>query len=284
VKYIPLLDRYCNECTKGTTKYYSFVDNDYISPALLQNIITNTEFKGATGWIGTYSGSTPNAKASFGAEVEAVYGRFNNSNFSSVVDELSNGAYDSDNKYESYLKVTFPANGSADKAILLNTGFYDNRSLIKQISYGEEWYFNADIVNSDGATVNAFTNFDFALREVSFDPTKGSYVLGNIWATLSDETKQIDGETVHFFKFNSEDQKNTSGYADVEIPEKDFKKKEIKLVITPKNNSAKTTYYIKNMQLFELVLNDETKIIKPGDIDIEGVIKTTYRFFPAAYV
>ena len=281
-KYIPLLDRYCNEYTKGTTKYYGFVDNDYNSPALLQNVITNTDFKGTTGWVGTYFGSTPNAKANFGAEVETVYGRFNSNNFSSVVDELSNGTYDDDsNDYSTYLKVVFPAYGSTDKAILLNTGFYDNRTLIKQVDYDEKWYFNADIVDNTGKPLDVFNDFDFKLREVSFNPTSGSYILGDVWAECTQET--IDGNAVHLLKFNSKE-KTSGEYADVKTSEKDFKKKEIKLVITPKSNNTKTTYYIKDMQLFELILNDESKIIKPGDIDIEGVIKTTYRFFPAAYV
>lgn len=283
-KYIPLLDRYCNEYTKGTTEYYGFVDNDYNSPTLLQNVITNTDFKGTTGWVGTYSGDASNAKSTYGATIEPVYGEFISNKFSSVVEQLSNGTYSSTSDYQSYLKVTFPKAENGNQGILINTGFYDNRTLIGEVDYNEEWYFNADIVDDSGATVNAFTNFDFALREVSFDPAKGNYVLGDIWATLSDETKQINGETIHFLKFNSESKKSASGYANVKIPEKDFKKKEVKLVITPKSNNAKTTYYIKDMQLFELILNDESKIIKPGDIDIEGVTKTTYRFFPAAYV
>jgi hypothetical protein len=32
------------------------------------------------------------------------------------------------------------------------------------------------------------------------------------------------------------------------------------------------------------VLNDNAEIIKPGDLETEGVIKTTYRFFPALEV
>jgi hypothetical protein len=90
-KYIPALDRYCNIYYKNDEKYYGFVDNDYKSPALLQNVITNTDFKGTTGWVGTYSGETDNAKNTYGAIVESVYGEFDpnksdDNKFSSVLE------------------------------------------------------------------------------------------------------------------------------------------------------------------------------------------------------
>jgi hypothetical protein len=162
-KYVPLLERYCNEYTKNGKQYYGFKESTYISPALVQNIITNADFSGSAGWVGTYTNIKPNvntqanAKASFGVKAEPVYGRFvranssgNTNKFSSVIEELGTDAYDVDNDYKSYLKVTFPERGTNEDGILINTGFFDNRTIIQKVSYGEEWYFNPVFFNSVG--------------------------------------------------------------------------------------------------------------------------------------
>jgi hypothetical protein len=65
-------------------------------------MVTNTEFKGTTGWVGTYycnpARGEPNKKNKYGITIEAVYGRFRPTKeggvFSSVADELANGDYD----------------------------------------------------------------------------------------------------------------------------------------------------------------------------------------------
>jgi hypothetical protein len=129
----------------------------------VKNIITNADFSGSAGWVGTYTNITPNvnakenAKAEFGVRVEPVFGRFigiNGSNstkkFSSVVEELGTGAYSVKNNYKSYLKITFPERGDNEDGILINTGFFDNRTTIQKVSYGEEWYFNPVFFNSTG--------------------------------------------------------------------------------------------------------------------------------------
>jgi hypothetical protein len=75
--YVPLLKKYCNiyEDMAGI-RYYSYVDSNYNSPSLIQDMITNGDFSGIKGWTGTYVGNEPNAKTRYGAEVESVYGKF----------------------------------------------------------------------------------------------------------------------------------------------------------------------------------------------------------------
>jgi aconitase B len=36
------------------------------------------------------------------------------------------------------------------QSVLINTGFYDNRTLIGEVDYDEEWYFEPTILVSDG--------------------------------------------------------------------------------------------------------------------------------------
>jgi hypothetical protein len=137
------LDKYCNKfyIKNNESNYiyseadevYGFIDNIYTSPTFVQNVIANTEFKGTTGWVGTYSGRTPNAKSTYGVTVESVYGRFDEDTkvFYSVTDDLQSGVYGEDKTYTPYLKIVVPKKGEFDSPILLNTGFYDKRIAIE---------------------------------------------------------------------------------------------------------------------------------------------------------
>jgi hypothetical protein len=55
---------------------------------LVTNIITNADFKGNTGWIGTYFGNDKNYKNLVGAKVESICGRFVSRKFQSAMDDL----------------------------------------------------------------------------------------------------------------------------------------------------------------------------------------------------
>lgn len=274
-EYVPLLDRYCNKfyvkSSEANHDYsndeeiYGFIHNEYNSPTLVQNVITNTEFKSTAGWVGTYSGRTPNAKQNYGVVVEPAYGRFVGKDFSSVIKELQEGSYNVNNKYVSYLKITVPARTSLDTPILVNTGFYDNRTLIDSVGYNEKWVLNYKILDSTGTPVSGF---DFKLREVKYDIDNGDYNLNNIWAE----------QQGNFLQFNDANHK-TDGYADVKISSTDFKKKEIKLVITPPSVAA--TYYLEVIELYKAIPKTVggTDYIVPGKLEDEGVITTTYNFF-----
>jgi hypothetical protein len=108
-KYIPILNRYCNIYKNSSgTEYYGYLDSKYTSPVLIANAITNSEFKGNTGWTGTYIGPEQNQKNIVGAKVESICGRFNGTVFQSAMDDLQNGTYSANNTYANYLQVEFP--------------------------------------------------------------------------------------------------------------------------------------------------------------------------------
>jgi hypothetical protein len=67
-----LIDKYCGiyNTLNGNeaADMYGYADVNYISPALVPDVIANGNFKGTTGWIGTYSiGSSENSKEQSGA-------------------------------------------------------------------------------------------------------------------------------------------------------------------------------------------------------------------------
>jgi hypothetical protein len=100
-----------------------------------------------------------------------------------------------------------------------------------------------------------YETFDFKLQEVSFNPKSGAYNLGKIWAeTVKDSNGEIIPDRLRFgldpnnekaFETINKEEYFTT-HANVKVSKKDFKKKEIKLVITPKTKSNQT-YYIEDM-------------------------------------
>lgn len=288
-QYVPILDRYCNKykykdkINNEDYYYYGYVDNQYHSPTLLKNMITNTEFKSTTGWHGTYRITTPGTDAE-GVSIETVYGHFINDKFSSVAEELSNGTYDPNynksstetEKYCSYLKVVVPKVNGAYDPILINSGIYDNRFSIDSFEYGEEWYFKPTIYCEDGGALQqgGFTEcFTPTICEARFDPSTGAYTLGNSW-TQDNITNIEDG--AYKIKFKVQDM------PDIKSSKAELQKKHLKFVLISKGtNESASTYYIKDMQLFKLIRNAKNAIIKPGDLDTEGITKTSYYFYPA---
>lgn len=272
-KYIPLIERYCNLYEKSGQEYYGYVDNEYVSPAFVQNVITSAECEDSSGWLGTYKGPTGNLKSSVGTKVENVYGIFTAGKFHSVIDDLANGTYDEDTKYQSYLKVTFPKGSGENTGILINSGFYDNRTVIGSVDYDEQWYLDFEIYDKDGAKLGATdisSKFNFHLNEVGYNTLLGNYSVNKIWATGNIVNKLM--------QFNSSTAANST-HADVHISENEFKKKNIRLVIDRKSSASEEIFYFKKAELYKKILNEKNQIITPGTLDTDGVVKTYYKFF-----
>jgi hypothetical protein len=238
-EYIPLLDRYCQKYTHSVTKesYYGYVDSEYISPVLVNNIITNPEFKGGTGWLGTYIGSTPKAKPEFGATIEPVYGRFvTNSGFFALIDDLSSGAYSEDTVYKKYLKFSYPDVTANDEGIIINSGFSDNIAEIKNVEDGELWILKTKIVDAFGNPIVDSLNdyFTFTLQEVSYNSTRVNYnILNGITATVDESKANADGIVTNILKFS----------VSSKLSDEAFSNKNIKLVIRLNKPELKGNYY-----------------------------------------
>ena len=82
--FVPVLNRYVNVYKKDGKEYYGYLNTNYVSSTLIQNYISNTQFKNTSGWTGTrFISGTP-------AKVENVTGRFSDSGFVNVIDEVAN--------------------------------------------------------------------------------------------------------------------------------------------------------------------------------------------------
>ena len=79
--------------------------------------------------------------------------------FGSVIDDLSNGNYNVNNNYSSYLKMTFPAGEENIYPIVINSGFYDSRTSITSLTTGENWSIPMEIYNENGVKFFVFWHF-----------------------------------------------------------------------------------------------------------------------------
>lgn len=242
-------------------KYYGYENVKYQSSALMQNIISNTSFESASGWTGTRS-----EEAESKAIVENVYGYFSNSTFISSIDDLNNGTFDPEKGYKAYLKITFPGG----KGCVINSGPFDNRTLIGKFEDKEKWALTYKALNLAGEET---TGLVFDIGEYKYSPRLDGY--------------EKDETNLRFSSFASGDDKNSYYLTEVErcsYNEKDFKKKmQCRLGIKAYYG---TIFYIEDIALFKAVFDENNSLILPeaqaSNIDDRVLDKTYYFFSPSA--
>ena len=279
-KYIPVLDRYVQLYNKvdeqgniiteeitidGETKtepvvYYGYEHAEYKSPALTQNMISNSTFESTSGWTGT-----KNSDGDKKAEVEAVYGYFNGSTFVSAINELKNGTFNpkssentNGNDYKAYLKLNFKDANST----IINSGPFDNRTLIGNMIAGDEWALQSKVIGP--GTLN-FTlgeykyfsiidGYDDIAGEISFSDTVKIETKGN--KTYSIYTVESSSSSEESFKRNMN----------------------VRLQISA---STPGEYYIEEIELFKVARYNNTIIPleeQANSLEDRTVEKTYYYF------
>lgn len=259
--YEPKLKRYVTKHTgpvytekdeKGETvtknEYRGYSSSEYISPELVQNIITNTDFKVNSGWTGTHF----SIKGSEKATTEAVYGRFDNSgHFISAIDDLTAGdVYDSQyTNHRAYMKLVMPAG-----TYVVNSGPCDNRTSIGQMEIGSEWALA--IKNRSGNDLN---NLEYELGEYKYDASTNGYEPVPSGIVFEKQTEKKDGYII--FKVISNPYLN----------KKEFKENSNVRLRIKNTSSSKITRYIKTATLFRVHYTKNGKIVVPGkDLSTQG--------------
>lgn len=253
------LNRYLNEYrSKGAhpKTYFGYLNTEYYSPALIQNIISNTTFKSTSGWVGNKTAGTKTAT------VENVVGRFDgNGDFVGLIDE-----FNFEKEYSPYMKLTFPQY----QALVLNTGPHDHRLNIKTMLPGEEWVL---ICSTEGS--NEFFPSNFVLGEYIYTGSGYEFSNNNIEITSEITDNSKSKEHIIFFKV----EKNT-------YSEDEFKKKsQVRLGITNVANGE--PYYIKNISLFKVIRDGDGNLVYPeGQAEniSQNVIKNAYRLHEATKI
>ena len=273
-EYVPLVERYCNKYKKNNEEYYGYLQSDYVSTSLIQNIITNDKFEGTDGWVGSYGYKDDkpanNLKSQYGATVSCVRGKLDGNGFHSALDDLTNGSYVTD-RYKNFLQMDFKSTKDDNsKSIVINSGFYENRQAIGNVQPGEEWILEAIIRNDEGT--NCKEQFSFELWEVAYSSVTGGYELRTLWGSTNNNWDNLKNTSTLVFKDNIESLSST-----------DFTSKDIRLVITA---PSAATYYLEKISLYKKVVNEDGYILKPGEAkdEIEGQEVTLKGFVDNKYV
>ena len=255
--YLPVLEKYVSVFDKNGEVYYGYGHAEYVSPALTQNLISNSTFESTSGWTGTKVNEDGNKP-----KIEAVCGRFENKQFISVIEDIKNGEFSSANLYKTYLQIEWPENG--ENAILLNSCIYDNRILLGNITTNDEFALKISCVNNEGEPYN---NYNCVIGNYTYNPEKDKYSKDNNIIFASAGTKS----EYNIYKVTS------SNYT-----EKTFKKSNIRLGII--FNSA-GTYYIDGAELFKAYyVNNELIIPEEQAESLEDrAVNKSYYFFSAAH-
>ena len=256
-KFIPELNRYVQVYNKDGETYYGYQNDEYKSPALIQNIITNAAFKGTSGWTGAkWSGKEK-------AAVESVYGYFSNGSFVNSLDELQAGTFPQANKeYRTYLKIHFPTSNS----VVINSGPYDNRTIIQNMEKNEQWALRYFCANKSSAN----DGLRVGLCECSYNTSSQSY--------------DITESKIRFSEFKADDKYPDYLFAtvtDANYSKAEFKKQsKVRLALSA---DAGTTVYLQDISLFKASFNGDVLITPNNQTDsIESrVVDTTYYYFKA---
>lgn len=266
--YSNILNRYINEYKKvgrpNTEKYYGFIDNEYVSPILQTNLVTNTQFRSTNGWTGTYI-DTGNSTSQ--ATVSNVYGRFDGK-FISSLEDLSNGITNKTDEYKPYMKLSFVDGDS----LVLNDGPYDNKAIIGNMEIGTQWALHVKYLNNSGGSGSGLS---FAIKEYEYDSAGG-------YTEISSSPLSCNYSSTKSVTIGTGPDAITKKY-DIYIvisqfaSNKTFKDlSNVKIAITS-NSGAE--YYIEEIEFFQAKFNGETLITLDTQIDNTKVVIPTYYYF-----
>lgn len=276
-QYIPLLEKYCNlfhkvensqiETVDGKPViYYGYAHTEFTSPLYTSNLITNSDFQGTAGWVGSYYGNTPNQKSRYGAEITPMFGHFVDGEFVSAEEVLKNGTFEP-GEYSAYLKLIFPDDSRTSQenhCFVMNSGFYDKRMEINNVQAGDKWRLDISmLVGGTKLTAqNIADKFQIKLQEVKYNSRSGNHTLDTMWGSYS-----VIGGKGYI---------TISSTAPSLTPEK-FQKRNIKIIISPRVSGPRECY-LEDIKMYKEVQNEKGENITPEDFDVSGVMAEEYHF------
>ena len=309
VLYNTTLGKYVTEYRDNSDNtWHEYTETKYESPILIQNLISNTAFKSTTGWTGQYL--TELAKRT-NEEGEIIYEAKNGNQVKTrgatrdvitdpdIIEDLLNGEYTEDTKYTPCLRAIFKTWDS----ILINSGTFDNRKVIKNFSANqkfvlawkfrddaEEWYIDEQFGDAwykrrfvPITSWNFLKNFNVYVGEHQYNVAGNCYITpGNTIINFS----EISGT----YTSNNEQYYYAIGQvvSNYNKTDNEFLADKYQLFIRPINpGHTNDDYYfmdIVDIQLYEYVPTDTsdsqtTPFLRPDSQPTETKIITEYYYF-----
>lgn len=245
-QYNAVIKQYVKTYTKDNVDYYGYSALDFKAPDLISNWVTNSDsFKSTAGW---HTGTIANQAGSRGT-IKNIAVRSDDPSIT-LLEDLKDGSFGEEHTYVPLLEYTNHNNG-----IIVNTGFYDSRSAIKQLINGQKFvcrikgsagWGNKNVSLQVGTVNNHVYSFDQTLASDTFSDSQDG------WYTT------------------------ILTIANCDFTEKQYKKQSngrVYIVLTGYEGAL-----IENFQIFEYVDNNGT-YMAPDDQLVEAKTTTTYYLF-----
>lgn len=261
-KLNPALNRIVYQYNNGTVEGYTVTN--YITPNLITNLITNNTFKSTSGWTGSYmtmDESLNNKGVEYNAEVKTVA---LDESGQELIDVLKNGQFFEKDVYTPSLFVGL----KKSESVLVNSGFYDNRNIIKNLAPGQhfvlyykeklgEYDFVAKIgVGSYSINTGHYSPLDEDDTFIVFDSKDSIYFSEDGYRYIRGTVKS---------SYNIQDEKN-------------YKKLKTQMFLTGEEGA---TYLFEDFQIFSYVENNGRPML-PQDSATEAKEVNTYYYYNIA--
>lgn len=248
--YDSLLDKYVSIYKDAQNKtVYSYTENEYISPTIIKNFITNaSSFVTTNGWL-------PSSKATID---DYIY------------PPINSAADLSDVTFIPFLKMKFADTSS----YVYNSGVADNRTVISSFAKDEKYVFRVKYGRgNDGVKPGKVTTSQGLRAKIAeYTLENGVYTLGTVYFDFSDnmtEETLEEGET-YPFQYNIATCLKEASYGDL-------LRKKIGIFLYVKDN-PNLYYSVQEIQIFPYKTDKNDKMVIPGSTP-KSVVKTIYYFY-----
>lgn len=265
-KFNPALNKivyyYNNEQVAGYTT------TDFITPNLIQNLITNNTFKTTSGWQGAYicaEGTNQNQGSQRNAKIEAKTNP-------DILNAIKGGLFDFDTSYTPYLDVSI----IEAESCLVNSGFYDNRRTLGNVSAGQRF------VLLYKETKN--TAFSATIGEREYKVSDGHYITPTSTTAVNTLLTFNSSEAITYI--TSEETMEFEGYkyitatvnSNYDLNEREFQHSKMQLFLT---GAKGANYNFYDFQLFPFIPDpeDANKPLLPTHQSLEATPVTKYFYY-----
>lgn len=263
--YNPTLEKVVSEYKVDGKTVYGFTDIEYVSPILIQNVVSNNTFSSTAGWRGRYY-TTDKEKYNNGAKYNVTI----EAKTSPDVLEVLKGNEDQADVYTPYLNCSVPALGDSNIAgIIVNSGFYDNNVKIGDIEAGEKYVLYYKLADDSIALPTVYVS------DIGYNTSDGCYTTGP--ATINNLLFQWGDSSAGV--------KKGEGYYKTATAQKTLTQAELRaakyqiFIAISNNTDENIELKLEDFQIFKFVDSGNGIPLLPEEQNITPITDTTYYFY-----